>query len=169
MIVTNSSPTASTQLGKCTSQSGIINLRGGTAKITLTMAEPLLQSTLFIWYSSFICRFLDFHSRASRSASPPIIKNGFFSGNNWKSEEKLKCKGSANDFLAMLDPPYKGQSTGNHLYFPMVPFFCREHLSKTVEKVIWLKKCLKLIDFSVGFCKSTEPGITEKTDFQFLV
>ena len=87
----------------------------------------------------------------------------------WKSEEKLKCKGSTNGFLTMLDPPYKGQSTGNHLYFPMVPFFCQKHLSKSVEKVILLKKCLKLIDFSVGFFKSTEPGITEKTDFQFLV
>ena len=39
-------------------------------------------------------------------------------------------------------------------------------MPKSVEKVILLKKCLKFIDFSVGFFKITEPGITEKTDFQ---
>ena len=33
----------------------------------------------------------------------------------------------------------------------MVPFFCREQLPKSVEKVILLKKCLKLIDVSVEF------------------
>ena len=119
--------------------------------------------------SSLICRLLGFQNRVARGCSPQFFKKGNLHQNYQKIVKKLKCKGCANDFLATIDPPYKGQTTGNHLYFPMVPFFCREHLSKTVEKVILLKMCLKLIDFSVGFFKSTEPGITEKTDFQILV
>ena len=128
-----------------------------------------LVTTPRVCISSFICRFLDFYTRASRSPSPQISKKGIFRFSAKKIKKKPKSQVGANMFLIQVDPPYKGQSTGNHLYFPMVPFFCREHLPKSVEKVILLKKCLKLIDFSVGFFESTEPGITEKTDFQFLV
>ena len=50
-------------------------------------------------------------------------------------EIKPKCRGLEIKFLTML-----GQSTGNHLYFTMISFFCSEKLPKSVEKVILLKK-----------------------------
>jgi len=62
-------------------------------------------------------------------------------------EIKPKCRGLEIKFLTMLDPPYIGQSTGNHLYFTMVPFFCSEKLPKSVEKVILLKKVPEIYQF----------------------
>ena len=120
---------------------------GGVAKIRSTRNARLHKTTPWVWYSSFICFFLGFRTRASRSPSPQITEIAIFPISSEKIKKKLKCKGSANDFLAMLDPPYKGQSTGNHLYFPMVPFFFREKLPKSAKKVILLKNCLKWTDF----------------------
>ena len=115
------------------------------------------------------CFLLENRSRASRVVVTLFLDFRIFSIFFQKNQNKTQILGRRKHVSDLGRPPYKGQSTGNHLYFPMVPFFCREHLPKSVEKVILLKKCLKLIDFSVGFFKITEPGITEKTDFQFLV
>ena len=100
-------------------------LRGGTVKSGLTIYPRLCSGPRSLIISSLICRLLGFQNRVARGCSPQFFKKGNLHQNYQKIVKKLKCKGCANDFLAMLDPSYKGQSTGNHLYFPMVPFFFR--------------------------------------------
>ena len=45
-----------------------------------------------------------------------------------------KCRGSASNFLAQLDPPYIRQSTGNYLYFPMVTLLFTTFFSENGQK-----------------------------------
>ena len=84
-------------------------------------------------------------------------------------KSKLKSRTPPFDVLYPVASDIVGQSTGNNLYFPMVPFFFCKQLQKSVEKVIFLSKVPENDRFLTQIFLSTEPGIREKTDFHILI
>ena len=59
-------------------------------------------------------------------------------------KSKLKSRTQEFDVLSPVEPDIVGQSTGNQLYFPMIPFFHWVKLAESAKKVILLRKVPKM-------------------------